>query len=434
MADLKKQRTIAVLGSAIPPIMGGLEVYTWQLAYQWAKRGHRVFLIGYQHHLGKTMAPVEERAGVTIYRLPSRGGWGKISFAWRAFQKIKEVQRQTKIDICHANTAVPAGLAAALARIFLKIPYGVTSHGYELINRANIWWIRPAVRLALSRAGFVIGVSRELADLSIKYGAKPERTVVLANAVDTDLFRPLPDKAKARQKWGVKADEVVVLSLRRLEPKTGVQYLIKMAPRIIREAGVPVRFLIVGTGSLETALKEQVRRDGIEAKVAFTGVIDNDLVPELLALADISTLPSLAEATSIAALEAMACGLAVVASNVGGLPEIIQDGSTGRLVVWPVLSSHYEDYGLPEEAVSAFARAVIELVNDPAQRMALGRAARIAVEGRNSWRAYLNVLEGLYGKDEFTGGRTRRLGSPRKRVSRERVDPRFRGDDKKARG
>lgn len=396
MADLKARRTIVVIGSAIPPIMGGLEVYTWQLAYQWAKQGHKVFLIGYQHHLGQTMDPVEEKSGVTIYRLPSRGGWGKIFYAWRALRKIREIDRLARIDICHANTAVPAGLAAALARIFSKIRYGVTSHGYELINRARNPWIRPAVRLALSRAGFVIGVSQELADLSVKYGARPDRTVVLANAVDTELFKPPADKAAARQKWGIAQDEVVVLSLRRLEPKTGVQYLLQMAPRIIRQARSPVRFMIVGTGSLEPSLKAQVRRDGIEDKVTFTGVIANDRVPELLGLADISTLPSLAEATSIAALEAMACGLAVVASKVGGLPEIIEDGRTGRLVDWPVLSSRYEDYGLPAGAVSAFAQAVLELVDDPARRVSLGRAARASVEAKNSWRAYLDVLAGLY--------------------------------------
>lgn len=396
-----KTLNIAVVGTTSPPVLGGLEVYTFELARQMANAGHRVFLIGYAHHQGATFKSREIIEGVEIFRLPSKDGFSfssKIFYFWKVFQKLRQINAQFPIDLIHANTVVPAGLGGYLFKTFQKkLPLVVTSHGYEVLVRPRNFFFKFLTKLTFKKVDFTIGVSQEVAQASIRSGANPAKTVNWCNPVDTERFRPDISGDEIRNFYKISDEEKVILSLRRLHPKTGVKYLIESAAEIARECG-KIKFLIVGDGILKDQLIKRVAELGLEEIFIFAGAISNELVPQYIAASNLAIFPSLAEATSIACLEVMAGAKPVIASDVGGLPEIIVDGYNGILIAFPKEASHYEDFGLAPEIVHNLARAIITLVKDDSKAKKLGQAGLKEVHQNYSWQKYLLKLTEVYEK------------------------------------
>jgi glycosyltransferase involved in cell wall biosynthesis len=183
--------------------------------------------------------------------------------------------------------------------------------------------------------------------------ARDRRVEAITNGVETDRFFPTQPTRPPRD------GERVILVPRRLFPKNGVEYLIRAVPEI-REEIPKVRVLIVGDGPERSRLVELARELGVSDRIEFLGAAPHEAMPGLLASGEIAVFPSLMEATSVAALEAMACGKAVLATEVGGLPEIV-DRTVGRLV--------------PPRDPAGLARGVVALLRDP-QLVEMGRLAR----------------------------------------------------------
>jgi starch synthase len=156
-------------------------------------------------------------------------------------------------------------------------------------------------------------------------------------------------------------------------------------------------------------LEGLARELGIAHRVRFLGSVPNDRVHELIYAADVAVFPSLAEATSIACLEAMACGTTVIVSDVGGLPEIVRDGETGIVVPFQLPASTFRDPGLPDSTVQQLADAIALTLSDPDLRRRLGDAARVKVLREHSWTHYAEDMESLYLQvlRPFSGGLTR---------------------------
>jgi D-inositol-3-phosphate glycosyltransferase len=234
------------------------------------------------------------------------------------------------------------------------------------------------------------------------YGAEPAKITTISPGVDLELFRPI-DKAEARQHVGM-ADhgERLLLFVGRLDPVKGLNVLLEALCILIRRLAVegqPGLSLVVIGGDSEGAEAEAVRdealcldevkeRYGLEEMVAFVGSRAQDTLPYYYAAADICVMPSLYESFGLVALEAMACGTPVVASRVGGLPYVVQDGETGLLV--------------PDKDPAALAEALGRLLGEDALRTRLSRQARQVAQGY-SWRAVADEHLALY--DELLGQR-----------------------------
>ncbi|RKY04929.1 hypothetical protein DRP77_02445, partial [Candidatus Poribacteria bacterium] len=173
--------------------------------------------------------------------------------------------------------------------------------------------------------------------------------------------------------------DLIVGSVGRLHPVKGYGYLLEAVPKV--KAAVPrVKFVIAGEGVLRRELEEKAERLGIGGTVLFLGHRDD--IPEVLSCFDIFVLPSLTEGISISILEAMAASKPVIATDVGGNPEVVEGGTTVGLV--------------KPENPDELARAIIALAENPTMRDALGRAGRKRVMERFSMKAMVSKYEGLY--------------------------------------
>jgi len=335
--------------------------------------------------------------GVNVRRLATIGRWAsRWAFPVVAAREILRLHRESPFDIVHAHRVNAAGLAAAIASRVSGAPVIITAHGSDVLIYGKKMWARPALRFALRRARFTIAVSRELADACMDLGSSPDQLAVWANAVDTERFRSRERNDSLRQKIGFRKSDIVILCLRRLVAKTGVQYLIEAATSVAATIK-NVKYLIIGAGPLLNSLEQRASEIGLRDHFVFLGAIPNEVVPDYIAACDIAVFPSLTEATSIACLEVMASGKPVVVSNVGGLPEIVIDGETGLVVDFGLAEgTRYADPGLSETVVEALAYSIIRLARDPALRARIGKAAAQSVQAQWSWQKYSERLEQLY--------------------------------------
>lgn len=388
---------ICIIGTTIPPVMGGLEVHVWELAKHLAKEEHNVHLIGYQNFQSQNFPKYEEKENVHIYRVINKSlpFVGYTTYYFSAAKKVLQLHKQNNFDIIHAHQAHPAGVAGAIVSYLKNIPLVITSHGAEILVSGKKLRYKPLLKFALKRASKVIGVSQELVGESIKCGARHEKTILLSNVVDIERFNPTIDGSQIRKRYNIPKGCVVVLSLRRLVPKTGVQYIIEAAKDVIKRYK-NIKFLIVGDGILKERLIERTKELDIDDYFIFTGTIFNDEVPPYIAASDFSVFPSLAEATSIACLEVMACGKTVIVSNVGGLPEIVKDGYNGLIVNFEKTSSTYDDYGLTEEVINNLTKTIFKVISDKSLREDMGKNARNLTEEKHSWKNYTKRILEVY--------------------------------------
>ncbi len=394
---------IALVGIALPPVMGGLEVHIFELAKQLQRQGHEVHIFGVKKYRSKINKEYELIDGIHIHR-----AIGTVSFGKYEFYELAEFVNGINIclknfsesfDIIHGHCVYPSGIACRFVKLITGINYVITSHGNEIMefgrNKTYAALRKYFTRNIFKNAAKIIGVSEELKLLSILFGGDKERTVRFSNVVDTKRFFPTIDKAFSRKNLNIAQNVPVVLSLRRLSRKNGVHYLIQAAVRILQQNS-SVLFLICGDGEKKEALFKLVKELHIEENFIFTGNVPNDKIYEYIISSDIAVFPSLAEATSIACLEVMACGIPVVASDVGGLPEIIQHGETGMLVKFHLAASTFEDPGLDVSIIDDLAQTIFSLLANDDLRLKIGQQAASYVRNNHTWDIYGEKIEDLY--------------------------------------
>jgi D-inositol-3-phosphate glycosyltransferase len=290
-------------------------------------------------------------------------------------------------DVVHSHYWL-AGLAGEAVKRQLAAPHITMFHTLgEAKNRASLLEHETDLRIqherqvALSCERVLCATEHERDLLVQLYGVDPAKVSVIPLGVDMDLFRQT-DKAEARQALGFK-DEKIILFVGRLEPIKGVDILLNAAALL--ESDVECSVLIVG-GDEASAARLGEFRDlasalGIDHRVAFVGAVDHDRLPLFYNAADVCVVPSRYESFGLVALEAMACGVPVVASRVGGLAGTVKDGESGYLVPWLC----------PEP----FAERLEMLLDNDSLRKGLGETAREVV-GRYRWENVAEVVLGLY--------------------------------------
>ncbi|HEV2148849.1 MAG TPA: glycogen synthase [Longimicrobiaceae bacterium] len=299
-------------------------------------------------------------------------------------------------DVVHCHTWY-SHLAGCLARHLTGARLVLTTHSLEPHRPWKVEQLGTAYhasswveRTAYGNADGVVAVSEAMnRDVQALYGVPAERVRVIHNGIDPEEYRPRPDPATLRR-LGVDPDVPIVLFVGRITRQKGILHLVRAIRHL--EPGVQV-VLCAGAPDTEeigaemAGLVEEARREASAAIVWIPEMIAREDVIALYSHAAVFVCPSVYEPFGIINLEAMACETPVVASAVGGIPEIVVPGETGLLVAFEEKAGGSAEPRDPEAFSRALAAAVNELMEDPGRRARMGEAARARVLARFSWAA-----------------------------------------------
>lgn len=297
-----------------PPEVGGLESHVYYLCRALAARGHRVDVVTSRSRPG--LAAHEVMDGVSVWRtwLPGRttAGW----LAHAAGSVPRSVSLARSADVLHAQAfqSVPP---LQVARAITSAPLVTTFHTSHFLRLARKPRWRPVLGRLVRAGDHNLAASVEIA--RVAEGLAPGRSVEpLTNGVETSIFRrvepSLPPPARGRRR---------VIVPRRLFEKNGVEFFVRALPRLAERHDVEA--VLVGDGPERERLEALAGSLGVADRIRFLGARPNADMPGILSSGELAVFPSLMEATSVAALECMACEVPVAASRVGGLPEIVDD-------------------------------------------------------------------------------------------------------------
>ena len=301
-----------------PPEVGGLESHAHYLCRALAERGHRVEVITSRSVEGTP--PYEVREGVHVWRtwFPGKSTPGWVGHAAGSVRRTLRVSLGA--DVLHAQ-ALQSVPPLHLARAFRGAPLVATWHTSHFLRLAR----RPGWSHLLGRmirsVDKNLAASREIAQVA--GGLAPGvRVEAVTNGVETSLFRPvepaLPPPEVGRRR---------IIVPRRLFAKNGVDDLVRAMPSMVQE--LDVEAVVVGDGPERNRLEALAEELEVASRIRFLGARPHEEMPGLLSSAELAVFPSHMEATSVAALECMACEVPVAASRVGGLPEIVDEGVGG---------------------------------------------------------------------------------------------------------
>jgi len=297
-----------------PPEVGGLESHAFYLCRDLVRLGHDVTMVTSR---SKPEAPAREvMDGVNVVRtwMPSRTPAGWAAHTLGTVPAYLPLARHA--DILHAQTFASA-LPARIAKRLYHKPFVMTLHTSHFLRLMQKPAWKPVLRGIVKSCDWLLAASAEIRDVALSLYPHP-RAEALTNGVDTSMFQRVPAALSAPANG---ARRVIVP--RRLFHKNGVEYFLRAMPIIRRD--LPVEALLVGDGPERPKLEALARELGVEDVCTFLGARPNVEMPGLLASAEVAVFPSLMEATSVAALEAMSCEVPVAASHVGGLPEIVDE-------------------------------------------------------------------------------------------------------------
>lgn len=311
---------IVILIARFPPMsIGGAEIAAYNIAKQLSKRGHDVHVVTIlDHNLPKGSI----QNGVSVHRVKTI----EIPLLRNTIYAIKSlfVVKKIKPDIVHSHSISfhNAGLPAFLIKKILKIPYVAYGQGSDVYLSSFEKLFKKAV-LKNSDATIALTNNMKIAMQTIY----DKSISVIPNGCDPNKFEKL-SKRDLRDKLKIKEDEKIMIFVGRLHPIKGLHYLIE-AMRIIHQRYPKSRLLIVGDGEDRNNLENLVKKLNLNKYVTFIGIVPNETVPGYMVAADVFVLPSLSEGFPTVTLEAMASGIPIVATTVGGVPEIIKDGENG---------------------------------------------------------------------------------------------------------
>lgn len=318
------------------------------------------------------------------------GDWRAVLGVPLALPRLVAFIREVDFIHCHYSFLMSA-LGTILGRLLGKRT-AVTLHGLgtldSSVGRSALWRLYRWISLKL--ADTVIATSEEMKAVALRF-TSAKKIVVIPNGVDSRTFAAAP-KPEALD------GEVIILTMRRLAPKNGVQYLVQAAPEVV--AAVPKAcFWVAGEGKLERHIRVRVAELGLDEHFRFLGIVPHAQTPDVYRQAELVVFPSSAESTSLACLEAMCMEKAIIASSLTAYKELLgASGERGLLV--PLFDREESDYNapleLPAERIHALAQAIITLAGDAEQRLRLGQAARSFAAGNYDWSAIAAQTRRIY--------------------------------------
>jgi len=352
-------------------LSNALSVHTQRWAQAFAQRGHDV------HLFSVNSSEIEGVHVHPVYIGPKNSKtvfWKLLSYFY-FFLTIRRRLKKLNPDIVNAHYASINGVIAAFSGFH---PLVISVWGSDVIaaNGPRLPLIlRAALRYALKRADLICATSGYLAIQTRRFTNPFQRIERVPFGVDCDLFKP-SDNGQMKN-----SQQFRIGFVKSLLPRYGPEFVIKAMPLICRF--VPnAKLIMVGQGRLKNDLIKLARSLNVEDKVEFTGFVPNKDLPKILQTFDVFVLASLRESFGVVLLEAQACGVPVVATNIGGVPETCIDGQTAYLV--------------PPEDSAAIAEFVLFLAKQPAVREQFARNARKFVLANYQWHTNVAQMLALF--------------------------------------
>ena len=357
------------IGITCYPTYGGSGVVATELGIELAAMGHEIHFISYSQPFrlsGRDEGIFYHEVPVSNYPL-----FEFPPYDLALASRMAEVAEYNGLDLLHVHYAIPHSVSALLARQMLaargrRLPFVTTLHGTDItlvgLDRSYL----PITRYAIQESDGVTSISNYLKDKTIQNFDVTRDIEVVPNFVNCDVYVPINDeatRAEARSRLA-QPDEAILMHLSNFRPVKRVVDVVKVFAQVARE--IPARLVLVGDGPERSAAEWLARDLKIQERVHFLG--KQDRVNELLPLADLMLMPSELESFGLAALEAMACKVPSIATHVGGVGELIDDGVTGLLY----------DVG----DVDAMAAGALELLTNPARLQAMREAGRKTAQTR----------------------------------------------------
>jgi N-acetyl-alpha-D-glucosaminyl L-malate synthase BshA len=357
------------IGITCYPTYGGSGVVATELGIELAALGHEIHFISYSQPFrlnGRDDGIFYHEVPVSSYPL-----FEFPPYDLALASHMAEVAEYYSLDLLHVHYAIPHSVSALLARQMLatrgrRLPFVTTLHGTDItlvgLDRSYL----PITRHAIQESDGVTSISNYLRDKTIADFDVTRPIETITNFVNCDVYAPIKEETKrahCRAHYGLSAEPMLV-HLSNFRPVKRVTDVVKIFARVVREH--PAQLVLIGDGPDRSAAEWLAHDLGIHSRVHFLG--KQERVSEILALADLLLMPSELESFGLAALEAMACKVPSIATRVGGVPELIDDGVTGLL--------------FPVGDVNAMAAGALSLLTDPGRLDAMREAARKTAQKR----------------------------------------------------
>lgn len=352
------------IGITCYPTYGGSGVVATELGLELAARGHEVHFISYAMPI--RLSGANERVWFHEVEVTNYPLFDHPPYTLALATKMAEVAENSRLDLLHVHYAIPHSVSALLARMMVmprRLPFITTLHGTDITLVGNDRSYLPITRFSIEQSDGVTAISNYLRDRTLREFEIKRPIEVIPNFVNCDLYKRSTDP-RARAKWALNV-EPTLMHLSNFRPVKRVTDVIEIFA-LVREK-IPGKLVMIGDGPDRGAAEYVARKKKLTRDVFFLGKQNN--VQEKLGLADLFLLPSDEESFGLAALEAMACEVPVIASDVGGIREVVTHGADGYL--------------FEPRDVGTAAKYALDILNRPDRGRAMGEMAR-----KNARRQY----------------------------------------------
>jgi glycosyltransferase involved in cell wall biosynthesis len=380
------------------PLTGGTGSYVYYLSSELLKNGYQIYVV-----TGSNQAQdvkVNPQLDVSFLKIPKMPIVKSFMLAANSSRKLKSIQGTADIDITHPqlpltpNFAVPPSFSKTLictvhstwkgeAEAIRGEPYLRLNANEKFLVSFN-GFLRFFEEGMLHRARKIIAVSNFTKwELTNYYKIPAHKIKVIHNGVDIHKFQPAADKRKIKAELGFNPDDIAIVSVGRLYARKGLFTLIESIPAVVKRFP-NAKFIISGKGQSDemNKLLAHAEQLGVKNNIIFTGYYPDRKLPLLYQAADVFAFSTFYEHHPFAVLEALATGLPVVTTTVGGIPETIQSGKNGLLV---------EPFN-PKQ----FSEAILYLLEHPSEAAEMGAKARQTVVEQLDWRIVVKDAMNVY--------------------------------------
>ena len=356
------------IGITCYPTYGGSGVVGTELGLELADRGHEVHFIAYQQPIRlNTRHPRILFHEVTVSQYPL---FEFPPYDLALATRMAEVAEIYELDLLHVHYAIPHSVSALLARQMLaagkrprRLPFVTTLHGTDITIVGADRSYLPVTRYAIEQSDGVTAISNYLKQRTVQEFEVRNHVEVIYNFVNCDVYRRDPLAAERRSEFAQDGERLIV-HVSNFRPVKRMGDVIEIFDRVQKH--VPSRLLLMGDGPERSRAEWLVDQKGLRKKVDFLG--KEDRIYEKLSIADLMLMPSELESFGLAALEAMACEVPTIATDVGGVPEVIEHGRNGFLA--------------PVGDVESMSRYAIDILSDEKRLREMGKLARWEAQTR----------------------------------------------------
>ena len=311
------------------PTFGGSGVVATELGLELARRGHEIHFITYSQPV--RLALLNPNVHYHEVNVPEYPLFHYQPYELALSSKLVDMVKLYKIEVLHVHYAIPHAYAGYMAKQMLKdegidIPMVTTLHGTDITLVGNHPFYKPAVTFSINKSDFVTSVSQSLKDDTLKLFNIKNEIQVIPNFIELDKIKK-EDKSPCQRSVMANDEERIITHISNFRKVKRIPDIIAIFNKIQKE--IPAKLMMVGEGPEKEKAEHLCRELGIQDKVIFFG--NSNEIDTILCQTDLFLLPSKTESFGLVALEAMACGVPVISSNAGGLPEVNKDGFSGYL-------------------------------------------------------------------------------------------------------